>query len=170
MSRLKEISVGDIIGSSDVEKPDIIGTKSLILNFLRQNSEGVTVQMVADQIGISNERARIILNELCLKRDIYDRKLPRIKEKLYYPNGKLIHKYLQDSIEIGEQIFRLSFHEGRTGTRLQIQERKYTLLEGEKLEGSIFIDVDNTWTFMEFLNEMFARFNNYNMEIKNENK
>lgn len=168
MQRLKGIGVDDIIGSAESEKRNVIGTKTHVLNFLRNYPDGVTTQMVAEHLGISSDRARDILKELCLKRDIYDRKLQGIKERLYYPNGKLVHKYLQESREFGEQIFRLSIHEGRKTQRLQIQERKFTLLEGEKVEGSIFIDVDNIWSFMEFLNEMLVRYNNF--EANHENK
>lgn len=170
MVNLKEIGVNDILGSSDNEKQAAIGTKSQVLNFIRQNPEGTTAQMVANHVGISGDRARDILKELCLKRDIYDRKLPGIKEILYYPNGKLIHQYLQESKEMGDQIFRLSFHEGRKNARLQIQERKFTLLEGEKVEGSIFVDVDNIWYFVDFLKDMLDRFNTFKVEKKHENK
>lgn len=168
MQKLKGIGVTDIIGSSESEKRNVIGTKTQVLNYLRNYPDGTTAQMVAEHLSISSDRARDILKELCLKRDIYDRKLQGIKERLYYPNGRLVHKYLQESREFGDQIFRLSIHEGRKTQRLQIQERKFTLLEGEKVEGSIFVDVDNIWSFMEFLNEMLTRYNNF--EVKYENK
>jgi hypothetical protein len=162
MTKLKEITVNYIIGATGDEESGGISTKSLVLNFIRQNPEGVTSQMVGKHIGVSADRARDILNELCLRRDIYKRKLgDNNKLYLYYPNGKLIHKYLQNSKDMGDQVFRISFHEGKRGPRIQIQERKYTLLEGERVEGSVFIDYENVLPFMDFLNEMMTKFNNY---------
>ena len=122
----------------------------------------ITSQMVSKAADITEERARVILNDLCKQREIYDRRIVGIKNKLFYPNGKLIHKYLQESRELAPQIFRLSFHEGKRTPRLQIQERKYTLLAGEKVEGSIFVDIDSVEGFIEFLEGMLVKFNQFN--------
>lgn len=163
--KLDDITLSDIIGTStdDNEKYGR-GSQSLALSIVRQYPEGITVKGIADFLNLSNDRTRVILEELVLRRDIYKRKVPGSKTVLYYPNGKLIHKYLQESKDIGDQIFRLSFHEGKKCPRLQIQERKFTLLEGEKVEGSIFIDYDNIPQFLEFINDLYLRFNQYNEE------
>jgi len=165
MVRLEEISVNDIIGVSEDEKTYGVGTQSQVLRFVRQYPEGVTAQMVAEFMKISQNRAREVLKELVLKREIYHRKISG-KINLYYPNGELVHKYLQEARDFGTQIFRLSFHEGRKNPRLQIQERKYTLLEGEKVEGSIFIDIENINAFNDFLTELLIKFNKYDKECK----
>ena len=73
----------------------------------------------------------------------------------------MIHKYLQDSKDFGNQIFRISFHEGTKNPRIQIQERKFTLIEGERVEGSIFIDLDNAMKFKDFLDEMLLKYNTF---------
>lgn len=156
---LKEISIQEILGERNDEKSH--GTRSFILSMIRRNPDGVTAQMVSKEADISEQRARVILSDLCKQREIYDRQIAGIKNTLYYPNGKLIHKYLQESKEFGSQIFRLSFHQGKRVPRLQIQERKYTLLDGEKVEGSIFIDVDNIEKYMRFLEEMTVKFNQF---------
>lgn len=169
MVNLKDISVNDIMGISEEDgAPKVIGTYAMVLNYLKEYPEGVTAKMVAKSVGISDERARVILNELSLRRDIFKRSIPGIKENLYYPNGKLIHKYLQNSKDIGDQIFKISFHEGWRGPRVQIQERKYTLLEGEKVEGSIFVDLENVMSLMDFLNEMMTKYNTYSKRKENE--
>ena len=169
MSTLKNITVEDLIGDQDVledmEAKNIHGTKSLVLMILRQHPEGVTAKMVADIAGITVQRAREILEELVGKREAYSRKIQG-NLKLYYPNGKLIHKYLQESREIGSQIFRLSFHEGRKGPILQIQERSFSLLEGEKVEGSIFVEVDNIENFIDFIKYMYEKFRNFKEECE----
>jgi hypothetical protein len=160
---LKEITVSDIIGSNENKEKQPIGTQYNVLNFVRQYPEGVSIGMVADYIGISNDRARDILHELVLKREIYQRKIPR-SVNLFYPNGKLIHKYLQDSKDFNDQIFRISFHEGRKCPRIQIQERKFSLLEGEKVEGSIFIDYENIGALRVFIDEMLQKFESFQTE------
>ena len=120
---LKEISVNEILGQKDTDGK--YGTRSFILSLLRQNPEGITVNVVSESADISKDRARVILEDLCKQREIYSRRVPGIQAKLYYPNGKLIHKYLQGAKELGPQTFRVSFHEGNRIPRIQIQERKY---------------------------------------------
>jgi len=161
--RLDEISMSDIIGSSSDEQISQRGRgkQSLVLNIVRQYPEGITTKAIAEFLNMSSDRARSILDELVLRREIYKRKIPGSKSILYYPNGKLIHKYLQESREFGNQIFRLSYHEGKRNPRLQIQERKFTLLEGEKVEGSIFIDVENVSHLIEFISNLNIKFNDY---------
>jgi hypothetical protein len=161
MTNLDKISVNDLMGISDGEENKVAGVYLTILNYVKEYNEGVTAQMVADNVKMSLSHTRDILDDLCLKRDLYKRKVPGIKQNLYYPNGKLIHKYLQSSRDMGDQIFRISFHEGWKTPRIQIQERKYTLLEGENVEGSIFIDLDNLTPLMDFLNEMMTQYNMY---------
>ena len=160
MPQLNEISISDILGKESVEGTGPSGIRSTILNYVRQNPDGVTVAMVAKHIDVSTQRAREVLNELVMKRDLYKRSISE-KVILYYPNGKLIHKYLQDSKDFGNQIYRISFHEGKKSPRIQIQERKFTLVEGERVEGSIFIDLDNVQKIKEFLDEMLLKYSTF---------
>jgi hypothetical protein len=160
MPQLNEISISDILGKDNVEGTGPSGIRSTILNYVRQNSEGVTVAMVAKHLDVSTQRAREVLNELVMKRDLYKRSISE-KVILYYPNGKLIHKYLQESKDFGDQIYRISFHEGKKSPRIQIQERKFTLVEGERVEGSIFIDFNNVQKLRDFLDEMLLKYNTF---------
>jgi len=164
MPQLNEISICDILGKESVEGSNPSGIRSTILNYVRQNTDGVTVSMVSKHLEVSTQRAREVLNELVMKRDLYKRSVSD-KVILYYPNGKLIHKYLQDSKDFGNQIFRISFHEGKKGPMIQIQERKFTLIEGERVEGSIFIDLDTAQKFKEFLDDMLKRYSTFNEEV-----
>jgi hypothetical protein len=166
MTNLDNISVNDLMGISDANDHNVAGVHLAILNYVKEYNEGVTAQMVADQVNLSLTHTRDILDDFCGKRELYKRKVPGIKQSLYYPNGKLIHKYLQNSRDMGDQIFRISFHEGWKTPRVQIQERKYTLLEGEKIEGSIFIDLNNLTPLMDFLNEMMIQYNTYGEKRK----
>lgn len=160
MPQLNEISISDILGKESIEGTGPSGIRTTILNYVRQNPEGVNVAMVAKHIDVSTQRAREVLNELVMRRDLYKRTVSE-KVILYYPNGKLIHKYLQDSKDFGNQIFRVSFHEGTKNPRIQIQERKFTLIEGERVEGSIFIDLDNAIKFKDFLDEMLLKYHTF---------
>jgi len=157
---LDEISVADILGEKDSgPQPDARGVRSLILSIVRQNPDGVTAQMVSSSAGISLTWAKQVLDDLLHQREVYSRVVPGVRARLYYPNGKLVHKFLQDSKEFGDQIFRVSVHEGRRTPRVQIQERKFSLLEGEKVEGSIFIDIDNVEGLLSFTKEVLERLN-----------
>lgn len=158
MRNLKEATVANILGVEEEDNVQSGEVMSLALAFIRQYPEGATSKMVADVLGVTERRTRDILKELVMKREIYDRDVPGLKGKLYYPNGKLVHKYLQGSKELGGQIFRLSYHEGKRTPRLQIQERKYSLLDGESVEGAIFIDADQVRDLAEFMLEMATKF------------
>ncbi len=161
MTRLDEISVADILGGERGASDDVKGTRSMVLSYVRQNPEGVNVELVRRFASISESRARQILNELVSQRELFTRKLPGVKDHIYYPNGKLIHKYLQDSRDFGNQIFRLSFHEGRRTPLLQIQERRFTLMDGEKVEGSVFVELDYIKPLLDFISEMQTKFNQF---------
>jgi len=161
MKSLSEVTETDILGGQLDEEGEVKGIRSSVLSFIRQNPDGTTVTLVAKAVHISEARARIILQDLSHEREIYYRRVPGIKNILYYPNGKLIHKYLQETKEFGSQIFRISFHEGRVQPRIQIQERSYSLLDGEKVEGSIYIDYDNAERFVELVEDILHRFGDY---------
>lgn len=154
--QLDEISVGEILGEGD-DRADTRGVRSLVLSFVRQSPEGVTAQMVSKAAKVSLSWTKQVLEELTHQREIYSRVVPGLKSTMYYPNGRLIHKYLQEAREFGPQIFRVSVHEGRRTPRVQIQERRYTLLEGEKVEGAIFVDLDNLEPLLSFIRELAAR-------------
>jgi hypothetical protein len=155
---LSEVSVADILGEKDkLEEPGTRGIWSMVATLVRLNPDGVTAQMVARSAGISPTWAKQVLEELLHQREVYSRVVPGVRAKLYYPNGKLVHKFLQDSKEFGEQIFRVSIHEGRRSNRVQIQERRFSLLEGEKVEGSIFVDLENVSELISFIKEVLGR-------------
>lgn len=153
------MSVAEILGRGPRGQRDGLGVRSLILTYIRQNSNGVTAQLVAQAARISESWAKRLLEELCAQREIYDRKMQGFRGILYYPNGKLVHKYLQEAREFGSQIFRVSVHEGTRQPRIQIQERQFTLLDGEKVEGSIFVDLDNAPKLLAFIQDMLTRLN-----------
>lgn len=135
--------------------------RALVLQHTRQREDGTTVTEVAQATNIPRHRVRALLSELEQEREIYSRRIIGSNAIIYYPNGKLIHKYLQRSKEFGSQIFRISFHEGRTAPRVQIQERRFSLLDGERIEGSVFVDFNNLDGFMDFLNQMKKDFQNF---------
>lgn len=155
----ENVTVAEVLGHGPRGQRDGLGVRSLILTYVRQHPDGVTAQMVAQAARISDSWAKRLLEELCAQREVYDRKVPGFRGILYYPNGKLVHKYLQESREFGSQIFRVSVHEGIRQPRVQIQERQYTLLDGEKVEGSIFFDLENAPKLLAFIQDMLARLN-----------
>lgn len=163
-NKAEPFSVAAILGTENPEEPGVSGRRSLALAILRQNPDGITAKFLAERLEVTPRRGSDILDELEKSREAYSRKVPGIAAHLYYPNGKLIHKYLQESREFGQQIFRASFHEGRIQPRLQIQERRFALMEGETLQGSIFVDSNNIEPLITFLQEMLQKFNQFSPE------
>jgi nitrogenase molybdenum-iron protein alpha/beta subunit len=150
--------LGPLSGPSERDR----SARVLTLNNVRQNVDGTTIAEVASATGLPKHRVRTILSELEKDREIYSRRLAGSNATIYYPNGRLIHPYLRRQKELGTQIIRVSFHEGRKEEpRVQIQERSFTISEGEKVEGSIYIDYTNLPNFIDFLNEMKEAFDNY---------
>jgi len=135
--------------------------KSLILTHMRQHPDGTTINEISKATKLPLSRIRKIISELENERELYARNITGVKPTLFYPNGKLIHQYLQAAQEFGSQIFRISFHEGRLYPMIQIQERSFSLLNGEKVEGSIFISYENVKEFIEFLQNMIKNFESY---------
>ena len=66
MANLADITVSDLIGSSDTDGSSVMGRRSQVLSLVRQYPEGVTAKLVSNHVGISSERARQILDEFIL--------------------------------------------------------------------------------------------------------
>jgi hypothetical protein len=156
------LRTAEILGIDKNEETNRLrSVRTLILQHTRQNEDGTTVSEIAAATGLPRHRIRSILTELEQEREIYSRRIIGSNAILYYPNGKLVHKYLQRSKEFGPQIFKVSFHEGRGGPKMQIQERSFSLLEGEKIEGSIFVDNDSIDGLLMFIGKLKEDFTNF---------
>jgi hypothetical protein len=73
----------------------------------------------------------------------------------------LIHPYLELFREIRGKTYRVTVQEARTGPSVQIQERSYSLLTGDRVEGAVFVEFDSLDELIEMLNEIKGRYTTY---------
>lgn len=145
----------------DSEADAIVGDDSVenkILNIVRYNPDGVPTSVMKDALEITVNTALKVLRSLEAEREIYSAKIG--KTLVWYPNGRLIHPYLETFKELCGKPYRFSIQEGRRGPMVQIQERSYSLLRGERVEGAIFVELGNLEEFIEGLSEIRDRFRN----------
>ncbi len=145
----------------DSEADAIVGDDSVenkILNIVRYNPDGVPTSVMKDALEITKNTALKVLRSLEAEREIYSAKIG--KTLVWYPNGRLIHPYLETFMELCGKPYRFSIQEGRRGPMVQIQERSYSLLRGERVEGAIFVELGNLEEFIEGLSEIRDRFRN----------
>lgn len=127
-----------------------------IREYVHEHPEGVSTTIIAEKYGIQPLIARNHLEALSKLREIYSINVNR-STKMYFPNGKLIHPYLQSKREFGDKSFKLSINQVGEKEVLHIQELKYSLLTGEKPEGGLLIDIKNIDDLMEEINKLLNK-------------
>ena len=127
-----------------------------VLRVVKANPDGVTAPDVARVLRLSRPTALRMLRELEREREVYSRTMRRMQ--LWYPNGRLIHPYLEIFREIRGRTYRLTIQEARAGPAVQIQERSFSVLNGERVDGAIFVDYDGLESLEEAIRELRARF------------
>jgi len=119
-----------------------------IRDFVHQNPDGVSTLLVAKTFGIQQDIARRHLETLSKLREIFSTSVNR-STKVYFPNGKLIHPFLQVKKDFNDKSFRISINQIGNREVVHIQEMKYSLLAGETPEGGILIDVNDVNLLLE---------------------
>lgn len=131
---------------------------------VRQYGEdGISASVVGDMLDITTETARRHLKELCNLREVYKQKANKQMD-LYYPNGKPLHGIGTRRIEAnnGDQILELQLAQGKNEELFfHVQEKRFSLLEGERTEGAVMFP-------LEHLDEFFAELNELASEVQNE--
>ncbi len=137
---VETIATRKISRMSNQQRSEYLSEK--IREFVHQNPDGVSTSLVAEKFGIQQDIARRHLDNLSKLREIYSTNVNR-STKIYFPNGKLIHPFLQVKKEFGSKSFQISINQIGNREVLHIQEMKYSLLKGETSEGGILVDVSN---------------------------
>lgn len=133
----------------------------LILNLVKGHPDGVSASDIADALGIASNTVLKVLRELEREREVYSRTHSRGRSQVWYPNGRLIHPYLELFKEIRGKPYRISVQESRTGPLVQVQERSFSLLHGERVEGAIFVEYEALDQLIDGLNEMKTRYESH---------
>jgi hypothetical protein len=135
------------------------GYKDKVLRIVKSKPDGIGTSDVAKALEISFNTTVKMLRELEMEREIYSVKIG--KATAWHPNGRLVHPYLELFKELRGTPYRVSVQEGRSGPIVQIQERSYSLLSGERVEGAIFVEYANLEGLIDALNEIKTRFENF---------
>lgn len=136
-----------------------------ILHAVKASSDGITTAEVAKLIGVTGPTALRVLRELEREREVYSRAHGPRQVFIWYPNGRLVHPYLELFREVRGTTYRASIQEGRGGPRLQLQERSFSLLSGSRIEGAIFMDVAAVDEMIELLADIKMRFDSFEQPL-----
>jgi hypothetical protein len=135
------------------------GIRERTLRIVKSRPDGIGTSDIAKALEVSFNTTIKTLRELEMEREIYSVKIG--KSTAWHPNGRLIHPYLELFKELKGIPYRISIQEGRSGPMIQLQERSYSLLTGEHVEGAIFVEYSNLDSFIDALNEIKARFESF---------
>lgn len=129
----------------------------------KYGDDGISASVVGDMLEVSPETARRHLKELCNLREVYKQKANKQMD-LYYPNGKPLHGLGTRRVESsdGDQVLEVQLAQGkRDELYFHVQEKRFSLLEGERTEGAIMFP-------LEHLDEFFAELNELASEVEQE--
>lgn len=139
--------------------------KHIILQLVRSHKDGVSTSDVAHGLNVANATAQKTLTELEREREVYSRSHTRRNILLWYPNGRLVHPYLEIFKELRGKTYRVTVQEGRSGAQVQLQERSFSLLSGERVEGAVFVDYNSLEDLIDMLQEIKKRYESVEMEL-----
>lgn len=143
------------------KSPDRI---SDVLRVVKANPDGATASDIARVLGMSPPTALRLLRELEREREVYSRTLRRLQ--IWYPNGRLIHPYLEIFKEIRGRTYRFTIQEARSGPAVQIQERSFSVLTGEHVDGAIFVDYAGLDDLEAAIKELRERYESKGLTVR----
>ena len=141
---------------------EIIDNASLdekVFYIVKSKPDGINAGEIAITLDVTKNTILKVLRTLEAEREIYSAKIGNTI--VWYPNGRLIHPYLELFVELRGKPYRLSIQESKTGPVIQIQERSYSLLSGERVEGAIFVEYGSAEQLIYGLEELKKRFENF---------
>lgn len=138
--------------------------KEAILQIVKAHPDGIPVSKIADALDASNETVRSALRELEKEREVYHKQHEHGNAQIWYPNGRLVHPYLEVEVEVRGKPYKLSIQEARQGPAVQLQEKSYSLLRGERVEGAIFVPYDSLDDLIESIEQLRDRYENFQDE------
>jgi DNA-binding transcriptional ArsR family regulator len=120
-------------------------------------AEGLTVEEVIKMTGFSRPSVSKHLAALSSLREVFSIK-KNDKLRLYFPNGRPLHSVGKVRLDKVNHIFEISLNQGpRDELFFYVQERRYSLMEGERTEGAVMIPVEHADEFVKALYELKER-------------
>lgn len=167
-ARTNALTANDFLGRSAELRVDLGPqlNRKKIVQAVKASPDGISTSDIARVSGLSVPTAKRILAELEKEREVYSRSHTDRRILIWYPNGKIVHQFLEVQKEIRGKTYRATVQEGRSGPAVQIQERTFSLLDGERVEGAIFVDYDSVDDLFALLNELKQRYESYESSRK----
>jgi len=128
------------------------------LHVVKACPEGISTSEVANVIELTKPTTLRVLRELEKEREVYSRTYTKNQVSVWYPNGRLVHPYLELFRELRGITFRASVQAGRSGPMVQIQERTFSLLSGDRVEGAVFVEMGAIDDLIDMLQEVKKRY------------
>lgn len=135
------------------------------LHVVKACPEGISTSEIATAVEVTKPTVLKVLRELEREREIYSRAHTKNQLLIWYPNGKLIHSYLEMFRDLHGTTYRASIQEGQAGPTIQVQERTFSLLSGDRVEGAVFVELSAVDELIEMLNELKRRYETTNTGI-----
>lgn len=132
-----------------------LSVRAAVLRLVRAHADGITTPEIASALGIAPQTVRRACLDLEREREMTPRAIG--KTVLWVPTGSPLHPYLEFFKEIRGKPYRFSVINGRRGARIQIQERSYSLVDGERVEGGIFLEAEALDEFLDALSDLKVR-------------
>jgi hypothetical protein len=173
-ARYSNLAADDLAGRSVAPAPDstarvgegapdaeLVGQ---VLRIVKAHPDGLSTSDIARAAEATHPRISRVLLRLEREREIYSTSLRGGSIKVWFPNGRLVHPYLETFKDIRGRTYRLSVQDARYGSAVQIQERSFSILNGERVEGAVFVDFRGIDDLIEGLTELKNRFEHWEAE------
>ena len=159
MNEKLNVSTTQFISDGAGEIIDNASLDEKVFNIVKGKPDGTNAGEIAIILDVTKNTILKVLRTLEAEREIYSAKIGNTI--VWYPNGRLIHPYLELFVELRGKPYRLSIQESKTGPVIQVQERSYSLLSGERVEGAIFVEYGSAEKLIDGLEELKKRFENF---------
>ncbi len=162
--RFDKLTAHDFVDDETRVNVDGEVSEGIILQLVKSHSDGISVRDIADYLEVTPKTVLKKLRSLEADRELYSKKMGNAN--YWFPNGRLIHPYLEFFSDFRGKPYRFSVQEGRFGPLIQIQERSFSLLHGEKIDGAIFIEYDLIEDLIDSLQSLKDRYEIYESKIE----
>lgn len=137
-----------------------------IVRVVKAHPDGLSTSDISRAVSATHPRVTRALLQLDREREVYSTTFKGGAIKVWFPNGRLVHPYLELFREIRGRTYRLTVQDARYGSAVQIQERSFSVLTGERVEGAVFVDLNGLEDLIDGLSELKARFERMETERK----
>lgn len=160
------LSAANFLGETELAPQplalEIPARQRAILQIVKGNP-GLTISDIEDHLNRLGMKAarhtiRSDLLELEREREVYSHQARDRSPILFFPNGRLIHPLLKVSRDLRGITYQATVQESKRGPAIQVQERSFSIINGEKVEGAIFVEYAVIDDFISLLQDIKNRF------------